>query len=115
MNITEVIENRPATVTGSLMKKFISNRCSLGLLRFFVAHPNSRFSKLAIVHAIDETGSRLEVEKALDQLENEGILKHNTESNTCFFCLTREEPKRRMILELAGFDWRQWQLVLEHS
>ena len=61
---------------GQLMKKLISNRCCLGLLRFFAAHPNGRFSKLAVVHAIDEAGSRLEVERALAQMVDEGILKN---------------------------------------
>jgi DNA-binding transcriptional regulator PaaX len=98
-----------------LMKKFVGNRCCLGLLRFFAVHPNGRFSKLAVVHAIDEAGSRLEVERALTQMVNEGILKTVNENNNTFYLLTKEEELRRLILNMALFDWRDWQLVLEHS
>lgn len=100
---------------GQLMKKLISNRCCLGLLRFFAAHPNGRFSKLAVVHAIDEAGSRLEVERALARMVAEGILKNEFENNNTYYMLTKEETMRRLILNMGFFEWRDWQLVLEHT
>jgi hypothetical protein len=96
------------------MKKLISNRCCLALLRFFIAHPNGRFSKLAIVHAIDDSNSRTEIEKDLSQMVTEGILNLNIENDISFYLLTREESVRRIILEMGEFEWRHWQLVLEH-
>jgi Fe2+ or Zn2+ uptake regulation protein len=98
---------------GQLMKRLVGNRCCLGLLRFFAAHPNGRFSKLAIVHAIDEAGSRLEVERALAQMVDEGILKIVSENNVSFYHLTKEETMRRLVLNMTLFDWRDWQLVME--
>jgi hypothetical protein len=97
-----------------LMKKFVGNRCCLGLLRFFAIHPNGRFSHLAVVHAIDEAGSRLEVEKSLKQMADEGILVAISENGNVYYVLTKEEEMRRLILNMALFDWRDWQLVLEH-
>jgi hypothetical protein len=115
MTIIEVTKNKAMPDVGRLMRKLVGNRCSLGLLRFFVIHPNGRFSKLAIVHAIDDNGSRLEVEKALMQLVNDGVLKTSAENNICYYLLTRDEPMRRVVLNMADFDWRQWQIVLEDA
>lgn len=114
MTIIEVSQKKNRPYISQLMKKLVHDRCSLGLLRFFVEHPNGRFSKLAIVHAIDEDTGRLEMERALARLVEEGILKTSTENNICFYMLTREEPMRRLVLNMALFDWREWQLVLEH-
>jgi len=113
MTIIEVTKNKSLSYMGQLMRKFVSNRCCLGLLRFFAIHPNGRFSKLAIVHAIDE-GGRLEVERALAQMVDEGIIKTVSENNISFYMLTKEEAMRRLVLNMALFDWRDWQLVLEH-
>jgi len=114
MTVSAVTKVKNYSYVGGLMRKFISNRCCLGVLRFFAAHPNSRFSKLAVVHAIDEAGSRLEVEKALDQMVEEGILKTNIENDTCFYALTRNKIARQTVLNIGMFEWRDWQLVLEH-
>ena len=112
--IIEVSKDKSPSYMGQLMKKFESNRCCVGLLRFFAAHPNGRFSKLAVVHAIDEAGSRLEIEQALEQMVEESILKTSTDNGNCFYSLTKEETSRRMVLNMALFDRRDWQLVLEH-
>ena len=115
MTIIEVTKNKNRSYMGQLMKKFVGNRCCLGLLRFFAIHPNGRFSHLAVVHAIDEAGSRLEVERALAQMADEGILKTVDDNSNTFYMLTKEESIRRLILNMALLDWRDWQLVLEHA
>jgi Fe2+ or Zn2+ uptake regulation protein len=112
--IIEVSKEKSRPYINQLMKKLISNHCCLELLRFFVEHPNGRFSKLAILHAIDEDDSRLEVERSLSQLAEEGILKTFTDNNISFYILTRDEPMRSLVLNMALFNWREWQLVLEH-
>ena len=114
MTIVEATKQKNHSYLGQLMKKLIANRCCLALLRFFVAHPHGRFSKLAIVHTIDDEGNRPEVEKALTQMVGEGIVQTSTENDISFFRLTHDEPVRRVILEMAEFDWRHWQMVLEH-
>jgi hypothetical protein len=114
MTIIEAIEQKKQPYVGKLMKKLISNRRCLELLRFFVAHPEGRFSKLAINYAVDNGHGQPEVENALAQLVNEGVLEIVIENGISFHRLTREEPVRRIVLEMAEFDWRHWQLVLEY-
>jgi hypothetical protein len=92
-----------------LMKEFISNRCSQGLLRFFVVHPNGRFSKLAVVHGIFDSGTRPEIEIALGKMIADSVVDMTIENTTVYYSLTRDEPTRQLVLNLAKFDWRQWQ------
>jgi hypothetical protein len=115
MMIIEVEKKSSRSYIEELMKKFVSNRSCMGLLRFFAAHPNGRFSKLAIVHAIDDECNRLEMEQALDDMFGEKILEVSLDGNTLFYKLTGEEVLRRLVLNMALFDWRDWQLVLEHN
>jgi hypothetical protein len=114
MAITEATRQRTQPCLGQMVKKLISDHCCLALLRFFVTHPNGRFSKLAIVHAIDDNHNKPEVEKALMKMIDDGLLMINIENDVSFYLLTREEPMRQSILEMAEFDWRHWQLVLDY-
>jgi hypothetical protein len=45
----------------------------------------------------------------------ERILDVNSDNDTIFYMLTQEEALRRLVLNMAIFDWRDWQLVLEHA
>jgi hypothetical protein len=111
--IVEDTKKQPVLNANLFLKELIGNRHCLGLLRFFVVHPNGRFSKLAIVHGLDENGNRPDFEKALAILENAGVIKTSTENSTCYYLLTRDEPTRHLVLNLAEFDWHQWQ-KLDH-
>jgi hypothetical protein len=115
MTILEARKNSSRSYIEQLMKKLISNRSCLGLLRFFAAHPNSRFSKLAVVHALDDDCTGWEMEQALEEMVKEKILDFNSENGNIFYLLTKEEALRRLVLNMAIFDWRDWQLVLEHA
>ncbi len=114
MTIAEITRQKVQPGLGQAVKKLIGNRCCLALMRFFVTHPNGRFSKLAVVHAIDDGNSRPEIEQDLARMVDEGVLDINIENDVSFYLLTREESARSLIQEMAEFDWRHWQLVLDH-
>lgn len=117
MTIIDVKKNKgkSRSYIEQLMKKLISNRSCLGLLRFFAAHPNSRFSKLAVIHAIDDNCTGWEMEDALSEMVKEKILDVENDCGVYFYLLTKEEALRRLVQNMAIFDWRDWQLVLEHT
>jgi hypothetical protein len=48
-------------------------------------------------------------------MADEGILKTVNDNSNTFYMLTKEESMRRLILNMALLDWRDWQLVLEHA
>jgi hypothetical protein len=112
--MTTITEINTRQSVSQFTNNMVYDRCCLGLLRFFGAHPNSRFSKLAIFHAIDENGSRTKVEMALIQLINEGIIKIDIENDMRLYLLTKDEPVRQLVLDMAKLDWRQWQMVVEY-
>ena len=113
MAITGVTRQNTQPCLGQLVKKLINNRCCLMLLRFFVAHPNGRFSKLAVVHALDETERRRAIEGAMEDLVSVGVLKTGMENSVSCYRLTHDEPVRGIVLRTAELDWHQWQLVFE--
>jgi hypothetical protein len=112
--IIEVTRVKSHSYMGQLMKKLVGNRSCLGLLRFFAAHPNSRFSKLAVLHAIDEDDNRPRIENAIEQMIEEGVIKAYDEKENTYYMLTKDEMMRKLVINIALFDWHDWQMVLEH-
>ena len=105
-----------STSKQSLSQFIKNNECDhycVELLRFFGAHPNARFSKLAVVHALSENGSKLYIEKSLRYLNDKGIVRVYTEDKVYFYALADDEPVHKMVSDLGKLDWRQWQLVLQ--
>ena len=115
MTASGVIKNDNRSYIERMMKKFVRNHGCLGLLRFFASHPNGRFSKLAIVHAIDDECNRLEMDQALEEMVAEKILDIARDNGNNYYMLTKEEVLRRLVLNMALFEWRDWQLVLAHD
>ena len=115
MTASGVTKNDNRSYIERMTKKFVRNHSCLGLLRFFASHPNGRFSKLAIVHAIDDECNRLEMDQALEEMVAEKILDTIRDNGNNFYALTKEEVLRRLVLNMALFEWRDWQLVLEHN
>ena len=114
MTIIEVPKVKSRSFLGELMKKLVGNRCCLELLRFLAAHPDGKFSKLAIIHALDEDDNRQNIEKAIYQMMDEGIIKITADQDVLVYMLTRDEAMRKLVINMALFDWRDWQMVLEH-
>jgi hypothetical protein len=113
MTTINAIKEQHRPETRPIIKAFISNHSSLGLIRFFATHPNGRFSKLAIIHAIDEADSQREIERAVTDLVLAGVLSTCTRNGVCYYRLTLDEPVRSMIIKTMEMDWRQWELVFQ--
>ena len=94
------------------IKEYADDRCCLELLRFFGGYPHARFSRLAVIHALDVNGGRLYTGRALRHLTDKGVVKTYIENNVCFYSLTEDESLRSLASDLGKLDWRQWQLVV---
>lgn len=86
------------------------NRVKRELLLFWGMHPNARFDRRTICYVLD--CSKLDMERALRTMVEEGLLDKRISNGVTLYSLTPDEKKRRPILELAGFSWDQWQLML---
>ncbi len=96
----------------SFIKEYLDDRCCLEIIRFFGEYPRTRFSRLAVIHALNVNGGgRFYIERALQQLVDKGVIRIST-NNIPLYALTEDEPLRRSALALARLDWQQWQLVL---
>ena len=115
MTIIEVKKKNARSYIEKLMKRFVSNQHCMGLLRFFANHTDARFSKLAIIHAIDEDCNRIEMGQALEDMVREKVLDVTEENGIIYYALTKEEALRRLVQNMAIFQWSDWQLVLEHA
>jgi hypothetical protein len=108
-------EKKAGPESRELMRSLISSHGSLAVIRFFAVHPNGRFSKLAVIHALDETDRHRTIEEALESLVGTGVLKTSLENKVRYYRLTKEEPVRGIVLKTAEMDWRQWQKVFEQT
>jgi len=85
--------------------------CLLELLRFLGKHPYTRFSRSAVVHALKN--QRVNVERALRYLTANGVVSSDSENKIHLYSLAKDGPERNWALDLAKFDWCQWQVVLK--
>jgi hypothetical protein len=108
-NIRE--EKKAMSESRNIMRSLINSHGSLAVIRFFAEHPNGRFSKLAVIHALDKTDRHRAIEEAIDDLVSNGVLKTLIANTVCYYRLTLEEPVRGIVLRTAELDWHQWQLV----
>jgi hypothetical protein len=98
-----------------LMEKRSDNRYYLELLRFFGAHPNTRFNRLAVIQSLNENDSEYEIERALAQLISNGVIKASNENNTRFYSLTKDESRRKWVMELVKLEWHNCQLAFRKA
>jgi hypothetical protein len=95
----------------TLIKEYTDDQyCLLELLRFLGRHPNTRFSRLVIIHALNSR--KLYTERAIRYLTAKGVVRTHIENSVPFYSLTENEPLRSLALDLARLDWCRWQLVL---
>ena len=98
-----------------LIEEYHNDPYCLELIQFFGWHPDTRFNALAILHALDVSGERRYIEKALSKLVDKGVIKTYYENDIALYCLTDNKALRRDVLEIAGIDWSQWQIMLRQS
>jgi hypothetical protein len=89
----------------------VDNYC-LTVLQFFGTHPYTTFSKLEIVHALNASGERLYIEKALSYLVSRGAIDISSNNGNVLYSLSNDEPLRKLALALSKLDSHHWQLML---
>jgi hypothetical protein len=92
------------TSTEKELSQFINEyaddrHCLLELLLFWGRHPCARFSRLAIVHALNSR--RPHIERALGYLINKGIVRTCLENNVPLYSLTDNEPLHSLVLNIT--------------
>ena len=108
MTIAEVSAQEKAC---GFVREFADDRYCLRLLHFFGAHPYTRFSRLAVLHAQSMDSCKSFLEKALRRLVGRGIIKECVENGFPLYSLTEDETLGSQVMELAKLDWSEWRVV----
>jgi len=73
-------------ILDDVIKRYTDDRSCQEVLLFLERHPRARFSRLAIVHALN--GYKWYTEQALNRLTNDGVIKRYAESNFPLYSLS---------------------------
>jgi hypothetical protein len=96
----------------SFIKDLGDDLNSLELLLFFSRHPNARFNRTAVVHAISTR--QFDTSIALKRLTDKKIVVTFFENGITLYALTKEEPAHTLAAQMNTIDQRQWQVILEN-
>ena len=92
------------------LEEYGRNREERELLAFWGMHPNARFTRYAICYGLD--CNKQEANRALMALVEQGIIDTSSSNGLIFYSLTKNEEKRRPVVELAALGWDQWLAML---
>jgi hypothetical protein len=95
----------------SFIKDFGDDLNSLELLLFFSRHPNARFNRTAVVHAVST--QQFDTGMALKRLIDKKIVITYFENGITLFALTRDEPYHSLAAKMNSIDQSQWQIILQ--
>lgn len=101
---------------GQFTKQYMDSYHCLELLRFFGGYPHAQFNELAVVNALNlGRDDKLRIKGVLRQLVEKGVLRISICNNISLYSLTEDESLCRLALNIAKFDWGQWQLMLRQT
>jgi hypothetical protein len=96
----------------TFIKDFGDDLNSLELLLFFSRHPNARFNRTAVVHAI--TSQQFDAGIALKRLIDKKVIVTSFENGITLYALTKEEPAYTLATRMNHINQFQWQVILEN-
>ena len=99
--------------TVRLLEEYSGDFQCTELLQFFGRYPYTRFNRLAIIHALNNSNTA-NTEKALKRLTDDGLLNVYSQNNVTFFRLKNDDSVRRTIIEFASLNWPQRRIVLRN-
>jgi hypothetical protein len=104
------------TMTGTGLSVFLDKcgdtRAKQELLLFWALHPNARFSRLAVLSALE--CSKLDAERALAYMVDIELVNKHSDSGLITYSLTLSEKIRQMLVQLDALDWHQRHEIFSH-
>ena len=108
-------ENTSRQSLGQIIKNHEGDHYCAELLRFFGAHPNTRFNRLAVIHTLSENRSNPNIERALTDLTSKGVVKTYTQNETHLYALAADELTHRLVSDLAKLDWHHFHAAIKEE
>jgi len=89
--------------------RYGTTRAKQELLLFWALHPNAKFSRLAILSAME--CSKLDMERALASMVDDDLVEVRSYSGLTTYSLTSNENIRQMVALLSTIDWGQRKIM----
>lgn len=97
-----------------IVQKFRGDNYCLELLRFFGTYPVTRFSELAVIHAISDE-DKSPIKNALGRLLLSGIVGVCITNGTHLYRLTDNKELHDSVVYLAKLEWQEWRKITENN
>jgi len=110
--------DRKATVSEELrhfVMEYADDDYAASLIIFFAAYPFTRFSRLAIVHALNPDNCRNQVHEALEKLVDKGIINTRVDNGTALYWLIDNSATRRLVLQFGRLAMSPRRLQFRHT
>lgn len=93
------------------IKQHINNRYGLQIVMFFADHPYAQFNELAIIHALNQEGGKVYLQRALSGLVDAGMIQTCVDNNIRIYSLSARMIN--LVLEIARLDLCHRQLLIK--
>jgi len=108
-----ILDSATGTGLSGFLDRYGNTRTRQELLSFWALHPNTRFSRLAILSAME--CSKLDAERTLTYLVNNGLVNMCSDNGLTTYSLTSNENIRQMVDLFSTLDWGQRQIMFTHT
>src|SRR3989304_5117128 len=95
------------------IKEYVDDYYAVSLLLFFAAYPFTRFSRLAIIHALPDNNTN-KIQRELEKLVDKGVVSTRVDNNTTLYCLGDDSATRKLVLRLGRLAKSHRGLFLRH-
>ena len=94
------------------LRENVGTRLEMALLCFWSRHHDTKFSRSAILYAMDS--NKLDTQQALDSLVNKGLLLRHAANGVALYSLTADDGRRSLVLELTNRASEMQDSLLHH-
>ena len=95
------------------LERYGDTRAKQEAILFWALHPNARFSRLAVLSAME--CSKLDAERALAHMVNNELVNMRSDNGLTIYSLTPSENIRQMLAQFSALDWAQRQIMFAHT
>jgi hypothetical protein len=107
-----MLDTMAGTGLSAFLDKCGDTRAKQELLLFWALHPDARFSRLAVLSALE--CSKLDAERALAYMVDIEVVDKHSDSELTTYSLTLSENIRQILAQLNALDWGQRNTVFSH-
>jgi len=108
-----VVDSNVGTGLVGFLERYGNTRAKGELLLFWALHPDTHFSRLAVLCATE--CSKVDVAKALDSMTSDNLVDMRSGNGLTTYSLTSDESIRQMVALLGALDWRQRHILFART